>query len=980
MSSLAGSLSARRLERSQTRMPTLAPQATKDMTTKAKELAEDAFNKARQARRNLQKQPSAARPPNSIDAGLIEGDASFDTSIPIAQGLRLAIAILEDVQCRLAQSKSSDNGRGEGLVPELSKAASRSRNLAEQTLKEASTQIELLTELTADHAGRWAQTAACNGGAFEMTKDVVNATVSTVMLMMRECSKADALSDAAAIAESDTRPLPAAATIRWRDATDRQQEKARNKTSSYDHLRIATCEFTTKLGEGGFGSVFKGTALLPSPMLVAVKRLEQDGVVGQLAGITGREQFDMEIFICENLCADVSHPNLLQLISWCTDGPMPCLIYEHINGGNLEDALQAPLTRVLPSAHRLSVLVDVASGLLHLHTALSHTALIHRDIRAANILLEYCDLDITNGRRSEHVRTPRGIISDFGLVKGIEFNRLLQMQMTSSGPVAVTERQEQVVRTSLLLGKFSHMAPEYLQHGQLSTKLDVFSFGVLMLETVSGVASQDLRMMPRVALRDGGVDALRSWLDPAIAWGTISDSGTLTPLHGLLLSCLDDLPGQRMDMRPILDRLTRLLSDEEQERSAINRAIEASLDMANEISGVDSALHSLQKQVQENNSTHTSGSDNVQLPNPGKLGASTVLANVSCPCLGAPYLRLVEFPGWRTPVIIDMLDVHSKTAMEADRLAHPNRHDSTLPRIGDAIVAIGGEPCSSFSSALLALQLPAARATIIDGKSPALSEMAAGAREAVLEMTVRRFRHTEQREAFVSMLSCLWQRDITARRDSMRLLFASVPSQQIQPVPTTVATASLVGFRLAAFCETVLQLPLVATVTSTELPVTAGDVVLAVNDTPCASIHEAAQQLEIAAKSQKHTRIALLRWTRRERGAKEAEKALAAMETAQDPAGSVAPAHPSRSEDQDDRSATKDKPGRHIKCNSHRGGDRRPETVIRAVAPVSSEDLLMHLLPQILGEDEMSGCSSGEELSPRLSGNEELSPRLSGGE
>jgi serine/threonine protein kinase len=156
--------------------------------------------------------------------------------------------------------------------------------------------------------------------------------------------------------------------------------------------------------------------------------------------------------------SQVHHVNIVQLMGWSKDGMAPCLVYAFMEGGSLQDRLACrgsgallPLT----ANERILVLSDVARGLAYLH---SEVRVIHRDVKSANVLLD---------------RGCQGRIGDFGISKSLNDN--------NAGITSTHMHTEHVMGTQV------YMAPEY-KNGELSTKVDAFAFGLVVLETLTGYA------------------------------------------------------------------------------------------------------------------------------------------------------------------------------------------------------------------------------------------------------------------------------------------------------------------------------------------------------------------------------------------------------------------------------------------------------------------------------------------------------------
>ncbi|CAL0312051.1 unnamed protein product [Lupinus luteus] len=209
-------------------------------------------------------------------------------------------------------------------------------------------------------------------------------------------------------------------------------------------LRLATDNYnmSNKIGRGGFGTVFRGT--LKNRRQVAVKTLS----AGSRQGV---REFLAEI----NTISHVKHPNLVELIGCCIEGPSRVLVYEYVENNSLDCALLGTwISNIrLDWRKRAGICMGTARGLAFLHEELV-PHIVHRDIKASNILL---DRDFN----------PK--IGDFGLAKLF--------------PDDITHISTRIAGTT------GYLAPEYAMGGQLTMKADVYSFGVLILEIVSGKSS-----------------------------------------------------------------------------------------------------------------------------------------------------------------------------------------------------------------------------------------------------------------------------------------------------------------------------------------------------------------------------------------------------------------------------------------------------------------------------------------------------------
>ncbi|XP_047312074.1 cysteine-rich receptor-like protein kinase 25 [Impatiens glandulifera] len=209
----------------------------------------------------------------------------------------------------------------------------------------------------------------------------------------------------------------------------------------FNKIKEATNDFSNdnRLGEGGFGVVYKGE--FSNGQEIAVKRLSREH--GQ-----GEQEFKNEVL----LVAKLQHRNLVRILGFCIDGTERLLVYEFLANSSLDHFLFDHVKRTqLDWQRRYKIIGGTARGLLYLHED-SRVRIIHRDMKASNILL---DAEMN----------PK--ISDFGMA------RLSVMDETQGN-------------TSKVVGTYGYMAPEYIMHGQFSVKSDVYSFGILVLEIISG--------------------------------------------------------------------------------------------------------------------------------------------------------------------------------------------------------------------------------------------------------------------------------------------------------------------------------------------------------------------------------------------------------------------------------------------------------------------------------------------------------------
>ncbi|KAG6715116.1 hypothetical protein I3842_05G234700 [Carya illinoinensis] len=206
-------------------------------------------------------------------------------------------------------------------------------------------------------------------------------------------------------------------------------------------LVAATDNFSpaNKLGQGGFGPVFKGQ--LPNGQHIAVKRLSKSS--GQ-----GIEELKNEV----QLIVKLQHRNLVKMLGCCIQGEEKMLIYEYMSNKSLNFFIFDPARcSTLNWSKRFEIIIGIARGILYLHHD-SRLRIIHRDLKTSNILLD----DEMNPK-----------ISDFGVARILNGDQIQD-------------------RTNRVVGTYGYMSPEYAVFGKFSTKSDVFSFGVILLEIVSG--------------------------------------------------------------------------------------------------------------------------------------------------------------------------------------------------------------------------------------------------------------------------------------------------------------------------------------------------------------------------------------------------------------------------------------------------------------------------------------------------------------
>lgn len=255
----------------------------------------------------------------------------------------------------------------------------------------------------------------------------------------------------------------------------------------FNQLQAATNNFSdsNKLGEGGFGVVYKGK--LQNGQQIAVKRLAQNSGQGEV-------EFKNEV----ELMAKLQHRNLVRLLGFSLQGMERLLVYEFVQNASLDCFIFDPVKRLLINwESRYKIIKGIAKGLLYLHED-SRFRIIHRDLKASNILLD----GETNAK-----------ISDFGMAR-------------------LFEQDETGGNTRRIVGTYGYMAPEYARRGEFSVKSDVFSFGVLVLEIISGQKNssfknaengENVEYMLSFAWRNWCAGTAKKMIDPVL----MSTSGSL---------------------------------------------------------------------------------------------------------------------------------------------------------------------------------------------------------------------------------------------------------------------------------------------------------------------------------------------------------------------------------------------------------------------------------------------------------------------
>ncbi|KAI3909839.1 hypothetical protein MKW92_050642 [Papaver armeniacum] len=284
----------------------------------------------------------------------------------------------------------------------------------------------------------------------------------------------------------------------------------------FETLAMATNNFSeaSKLGHGGFGSVYK--ANLVNGQVVAVKRLAKGS--GQ-----GLEEFKNEVVVISKL----QHRNLVRLLGCCTEREEKILVYEYMPNKSLDAFLFVPTQRMLLDwRKRFHIIEGITRGILYLHRD-SRLRVIHRDLKASNVLLD-------------EKLNPK--ISDFGMAR-------------------IFGGDELQADTRRVVGTYGYMSPEYAMEGRFSEKSDVFSFGVLLLEIVSGKKNTSFHLqglslsLLGYAWKLWNESMAQALIDPTLLSEQNFEADILRCIHVGLL-CVQESAKYRPTMSIVLSMLT----------------------------------------------------------------------------------------------------------------------------------------------------------------------------------------------------------------------------------------------------------------------------------------------------------------------------------------------------------------------------------------------------------------------------------------
>ncbi|CAL9096041.1 unnamed protein product [Musa acuminata var. zebrina] len=283
-------------------------------------------------------------------------------------------------------------------------------------------------------------------------------------------------------------------------------------------LEAATAGFSpgNVIGEGGYGIVYRG--VFPDFSVAAVKNL-----------LDNKGQAEKEFKVEVEAIGKVRHKNLVGLIGYCAEGVKRMLVYEYIDNGTLEQWLHGDVGPVSPLTWdiRMKIAIGTAKGIAYLHEGLE-PKVVHRDIKSSNILLD-------------KQWNPK--VSDFGLAK-----------VLGSGSSFVTTR---------VMGTFGYVAPEYACTGLLNESNDVYSFGVLLMEIISGRSPVDYsRPVGEVNMVEWFKRTVQSKREEEVVDPLIEVKPSPRALKRVLLVCLRciDMDAQK---RPKMGQIVHMLEGDE---------------------------------------------------------------------------------------------------------------------------------------------------------------------------------------------------------------------------------------------------------------------------------------------------------------------------------------------------------------------------------------------------------------------------------
>ncbi|KAK4487014.1 hypothetical protein RD792_006329 [Penstemon davidsonii] len=307
---------------------------------------------------------------------------------------------------------------------------------------------------------------------------------------------------------------------------------AHERVSYYELLRATNnLDEVNLIGKGSLGSVYKG--IFSNGMTAAVKVFDLD-VQGSI------KSFDIECQILRS----IRHRNLVKVITSCSNLDFKALVLEYMRNGNLDQWLYSP-NYFLSIAQRLGIMIDVASAIKYLHQDYS-SPIVHCDLKPSNILLD---------------ENMVALVGDFGIAKLLTNDRRMELTKT--------------------LGTIGYMAPEYGSEGLVSTSVDVYSYGILLMETFTRKKPTDEMFLGQLTLRNWVFGSLPNGIAKLVDDDLLNvDRESIRAKHEMLLTqiielaleCTIDSPEERLNMKDVLIRLKKIKIgvQEQQNRGRLN--------------------------------------------------------------------------------------------------------------------------------------------------------------------------------------------------------------------------------------------------------------------------------------------------------------------------------------------------------------------------------------------------------------------------
>ncbi|XP_023550389.1 calcium/calmodulin-regulated receptor-like kinase 2 [Cucurbita pepo subsp. pepo] len=298
----------------------------------------------------------------------------------------------------------------------------------------------------------------------------------------------------------------------------------------YKDIQKATENFTTLLGQGSYGPVYK--AKMPNGAVLAVKVLASDSKQGE-------KEFQTEV----SLLGRLHHRNLVNLMGYCIDKGSHMLIYEFMSNGSLDNLLYNSENRVLSWDERIQIALDISHGVEYLHEG-AIPPVIHRDLKSANILLDH---------------TMRAKVADFGLSKEEVFDG----------------------RNSGLKGTYGYIDPAYMATNKFTMKSDIYSFGIIVFELITAIHPQQ-NLVDYINLAGMSPDGIDEIIDNQLAGECNLEEAR--KLAHIGRRCLHKAPRKR----PLISEVSQAILKIKQRRlGKANNMSLASMDLSRAVSRIE---------------------------------------------------------------------------------------------------------------------------------------------------------------------------------------------------------------------------------------------------------------------------------------------------------------------------------------------------------------------------------------------------------